>query len=134
MSRRTGYRALPPSIPHPSRARRFTSEEAASFQKRKLQEAPSLCAGHDRTIVWYAEGLGYIIEVRFTAHPAVYVKSLCTFTPTLGMDKIDGEFAQDVEEYVLQEALGYKGNRLSAYPTTSDVPVQQYLRARGYTQ
>jgi hypothetical protein len=131
---KTGYRAFPPTIVHPSRARRFTSSEFAAIQKTKMQDAPSSCPGHAGTTVWYVEREGYIIEIRFDAHSPVYIHSICTFTPTFGMDRIDGEFAQDVEEYVLHEVLGFQGQRLAAFPPSVDIPIEQYLRARGITK
>ena len=128
----TGYRAFPQFIPHPSRARRFSPAEFASVTKSKLQDVPSSCPGHAGTTVWYVEKLGYILEVRFDSHPPVYIHSICTFTPTHGMDMIDGEFAQDAEDYALHEVLGYESRRLSAFTADADVPTEEYLRIRGY--
>jgi hypothetical protein len=128
---KTGYRAFPPSIQHPSRARRYTASEFAAIRRTKMQDAPPSCPGHAGTTVWYVEREGYIIEVRFDSHPPVYAHSICTFTPTFGMDRIDGEFAQDVEEFVLYEVLGFQSQRLAAFPSSSDIPIEQYLRARG---
>jgi hypothetical protein len=127
-----GYRALPASIPHPSRARRFTPEEFASTEKKQMQDAPSTCAGHMGTTVWYVDGFGYIVEVRFDSHPSVYAHSICTFTPTFGIDRIDGEFAQDVEEFLLGEVLGVKSRRLEVFQKAAEVSTVQYLRVRGF--
>jgi hypothetical protein len=131
---KTGYRSLPPSIKHPSRARHYIVSEFAAAQKTKMQDAPPSCPGHVGTTVWYVEREGYIIEVRFDSHPPVYAHSICTFTPTLGMDRIDGEFAQDVEESVLHEVLGFQSHRLATFQSASDIPIEQYLRARGITK
>lgn len=130
---KTGYRAFPPSIVHPTRARRFTPAEFAAIQKIKMQDAPSSCPGHAGTTVWYVERDGYIIEVRFDSHSPVYINSICTFTPTFGMDRIDGEFAQDAEEFVLHEVLDFQSQRLAAFPASADIPTDQYLRTRGIT-
>ena len=127
----TGYRAFPETIIHPSRARRFSAEEFASLRKVKLQDAPPVCAGHAGTSVWYVEHTGYIIEIRFDSRQPVYIHSLCTFTPTLGMDKIDGEFAQDAEEYILHESLGFPAERLVVYGDSPAVPTADYLQRRG---
>ena len=131
---KTGYRALPKSIVHPSRARRFTPAEFAANQKTKMQDAPSACPGHAGTTVWYVEREGYIIEIRFDSHSPVYIHSISTFTPTFGMDRIDGAFASDAEEWVLHEVLGFQCQRLSAFPPSADIPIDQYLRARGFTK
>jgi hypothetical protein len=133
-SKRTGYRAFPQSIIHPSRAHRYAREEFAAVQKTRMQDAPSVCPGHAGTTVWYVERQGYIVEVRFDSHSPVYIHSICTFTPTFGMDRIDGEFAQDVEEFVLQEVLGFQSKRLSTFDPASDIPVDKYLRAKGFTK
>ena len=97
-----------------------------------MQTAPPSCPGHTGTTVWYVERAGYIIELSFDAHPSVYAHSICTFTPTLGMDRLDGEFAQDVEDFILQEVLGVERPRLAVFPPGSDVPIKPYLRARGF--
>ena len=127
----TGYRAFPETIIHPSHARRFSAEEFASLQKVKLQDAPPACAGHGGTSIWYVEQTGYIVEIRFDSRQPVYIHSLCTFTPTMGMDKIDGEFAQDAEEYILHESLGFPTERLVVYGDSPAVPTADYLRRRG---
>jgi hypothetical protein len=72
---KTGYRAFPPTVAHPSRARRFTPDEFAAIQKSKMQDAPSSCPGHAGSTVWYVEREGYIIEVRFDSHSPVYTGS-----------------------------------------------------------
>lgn len=61
----------------------------------------------------------------------VYKHSICTFTPTFGMDRIDGEFAQDVEEFVLNEVLDFQSHRMELFQIASEIPVGLYLRARG---
>ena len=131
---KTGSRAFPKFIVHPARARRYTPDEFTSTQKSKMQNAPSSCPGHVGTTIWYVERQGYIVEVRFDSHPPVYIHSICTFTPTFGMDMIDGAFAQDAEEFVLHEVLGFQTQRLSAFPPSADIPIEQYLRARGFTK
>jgi len=129
----TGYRAFPEFIAHPAQARRFTPEEFASTHKTKVQDAPSACAGHAGTVIWYVEAIGYILEIRFDSHPSTYVHSICTFSPRFGMDMIDGEFAQDVEAWALREILGYESPRLATLPA-GEIPIEQYLRLRGYAK
>jgi hypothetical protein len=133
-----GYRAFPEMFPHPARARRFTAEEFAAKQKQKMQAAPSVCAGHESTTIWYVAGTPaerfYIVEIRFSAHPPVYIQSICTFTPTMGMDRVDGELAQDAEEIVMQEVLGRQTRRLEAFPPSADIPSTPYLRNRGFAK
>jgi hypothetical protein len=122
----TGYRAFPEFITHPAHARRFTPEEF-------VQDAPSACAGHAGTVIWYVEAMSYILEIRFDSHRSAYVHSICTFTPRFGMDVIDGEFAQDVEAWALREMLGYESPRLETLPA-GEIHIQQYLRLRGYAK
>ena len=129
-----GHRAFPATILHPSRARRFTPDEFAAIQKTKMQDAPSAHPGHTGTTIWYVEREGYIVEVRFDSRPSIYIHSICTFTPSFGMDRIDGEFAQDAEELLLHEVLGFESHRLDAFPASSDIPTDQYFKTKGFTQ
>ena len=82
--------------------------------------------------MWYAESVGYILEVVFSSHPPVNIHSICTFTPTFGMDGIDGEFAQDTEDYVLHEVLGYPRDRIASLPESDEIPIEPYLRRKGF--
>jgi hypothetical protein len=135
---KTGCRAFPQAFPHPARARRFNAEEFAALPKQKLQTAPSSCSGHESTTVWYVAGTPadrfYVVEVRFSQHPPVCIQSICTFTPTMGMDMVDGALAQDAEELVLQEVLGQQTHRLDLFPPTTDIPSLPYLRSRGFAK
>jgi hypothetical protein len=135
-TQKTGYRSFPDTFPHPARVRRFTAEEFAAKPKQKMQAAPSACVGHESTTIWYVAGTPaerfYIVEVCFSKHPPVYIQSLCTFTPTMGMDRVDGELAQDAEELILQEVLGRQTRRLDAFPPSADIPALPYLRSRGF--
>lgn len=128
-----GYRAFPPVINHPSRSELVKKSEFDRTTKQKLEEAPSVCAGHKRTIIWYAHEENYIVQVQFDSKPDVFARSLCTFTPTMGMDQIDSEFAQDVEAYILKKELGCQSDRLDIFAGKELVEVREYLAARGYT-
>jgi len=131
-TQQTGHRAFPKTFPHPARARRFTADEFEAITKKKLHTASPSCSGHEGTTIWYAEAFGYVIEIRFTERPTIYVQSICTFTPTMGMDRVDGEIAQDVEEYILHEVLGFQTTRLDPFPAWRDIPSTEYLRNRGF--
>lgn len=96
------------SVTPPSNFRRFTQKEFDSLEKTKMQEAGSLCPGHKGTTIWYIDDRSYIVEVQFDVYPSVYAQSLCSFTPTFGMDSTDGALAQGVEELILHEVLGFK--------------------------
>ncbi len=129
----TGYRAFPPTINHPSQAAIVQKEQFEKLEKQKLEEAPSACAGHTGTVVWYADKDGCIIQIQFASKPDVFVRSLYTFTPTMGMDQIDGEFAQDVEAYILNKELGCQSDRLIIFDGRESIGIMDYLTARGYT-
>lgn len=129
-----GYRAFPETITNPSHARRYSPEEFVSLQKVKLLDTPSVCAGHSGTAMWYVEQIGYIVEIRFDSREPVYIHSICTYAPTMGIDEFDGQFAQDVEEYILHEMLGFPSERLAVYGDSVQVPITDYLRQRGYIQ
>jgi hypothetical protein len=127
----TGYRSLPPGIASPAMARVLSEQEFSNLHAQKLQDAPPACNGHEGTTIWYAKGAGYIVQVKLDGNRSVYAESICTFTPTFGMDKIDGLFAQDVEEYVLNQELSLKSERLAIFAGRASVPVAEYLRDRG---
>jgi hypothetical protein len=123
----TGYRALPVKIDSPKFNRIYTIEEFSSFNKTKMQEADSLTPNHIRTIFWYVEKVGYVIEVDLINGEQVFIHSICTFTPTFGMDRIDGMFAQDAEEYVLQMKLGFASHRMASFLNQDSVDINTYL-------
>jgi hypothetical protein len=133
-AQQTGHRAFPKTFLHPARARKFTADEFEAISKKKLQTAPSSCPGHESTTIRYAEAFGYIVEIRFANHKPIYARSICTFTPTMGMDRIDGELAQDVEEFVLQDVLGFKTKRLDAFPSWKDISSTEHLRSKGFVK
>lgn len=128
---KTGYRAFPPEIPHPRTAIYLTHDEFDRMAKQRLEQAPSACPGHTSTVVWYAKDKGYIIQVMMEGKAAVLATSICTFTPTMGMDQIDGLFAQDVEEFILHRDLGQPTQRLDVFQWRDSIPVEEYLRNRG---
>jgi hypothetical protein len=127
----SGHRAFPPEIANPTHSTFLTQDEFDGIEKQKLQEAPSACPGHAETVVWYAGQRGYIIQVSFDDKPDVFATSLCTFTPTFGMDQIDGLFAQDIEEFILQRELGHPTERLNVFEDRPSIPTETYLRSRG---
>ena len=127
----TGYRAFPPTIDHPRKAEVLSETAFTNLNAIKMQDAPSLCPGHEGTTVWYAGTNGYVIQIRIKGKKDIYARSICTFTPTMGMDKIDGVFAQDVEEYHIQKELGLKSTRLDAFNGNDSLSIEDYLRTRG---
>ncbi len=108
-SSKEGYRALPSKISHPISAKKYTKLEVADIDKIEMQIVGSTTKGHKKTTVWYSPKIlkSYLLQIEFTSHPTVYVQSITTYTPTLGMDKIDGAFAEDVEAQVIYDVLGY---------------------------
>ena len=127
----TGYRALPGEVPHPSTAHVITPEQFDALKKERMQEAPSMYAGHRGTVIWYNETEGYIVQVRLRDKPDVFVLSVCTFTPTMGMDMFDGMLAQDIEEYVLLKELERPTSRLDVFGDKKTIGIHEYLAARG---
>ena len=133
MSQQTaGYRSFPEKFPHPARARRYSAAEFSALEKQEMQTAPGCCKGHESTTIWYT-GHSYVVEVQFSAHAPSYIESICTFTPTMGMDMIDGNLAQDAEEFVLQQVLSRPTQRLMHYGL-SGIPALEYLKLRGFAK
>ncbi len=52
----------------------------------------------------------------------------------MGMDSIDGSFAEDIEAYFLKQKLDYKAERLAIFSGKESVDINDYLKARGFTK
>ena len=133
MTRATGYRALPWVIQRPSDAVLITKEKFDDAQKRHLQTVAGEVVGHRLTEVWYAAAPAsmYLLRMSFDGQRDVFATSICTFTPSQGMDSIDGCFAEDVEAFVLEKVLGVHDTRLDILEPTGQVEVRLYLKERG---
>ena len=132
-----GYRAFPKYISNPYKAKIISEGEFNKLDKIKMKEAASICDGHKKTIVWYSEtALTYILEIQFNDKPTIYAFSICTFTPNaaIGMDRVDGEFAQDVEEYIISKELNFVFSRLNIFEGKDKVDIGEYFKKRGLFQ
>ena len=134
MNNEEGYRAFPSEIINPKKVEYISKEDFDKISKQQMQEAPSVCAGHKGTTIWYIENEGFIIQVQFDNKPDVYAPSICTVTPTFGMDMIDGMFAQDIEECILYRELGRPTDRLDIFNEEDSVSMDTYLRDRGVVE
>jgi hypothetical protein len=128
---KNGYRALPATIEHPRKAEIVSFEEFDKLDKVKMQVAPSMCKNHLETVIWYAQSFGYVVQIKTQDQQDKLIRSICTFTPTFGMDSIDGAFAQDIEEYVLNKDLGLITQRLDVFGSSDAIDVEKYLQSRG---
>ena len=128
----TGYRAFPPEIENPAKAKTINKLKFKLLKATKMQEVPPVCKGHDGTIIWYVDKKGYFLEIKFTDYPTVYAESICTFTPTFGMDQIDGAFAEEVEAYYLKQKLKFESDRLNIFKSKDTVKIEPYLKDRGF--
>lgn len=127
-----GYRAFPETIQHPRKATVLSSVQFQSLEKSQMQSAGSVCPGHLGTVAWYvSDPRKYIVDVHLEPDRHVYVESICTITPSFGMDAVDGMFVQDIEEFVLAQNLGFETSRLVVYGDEPDIPVTDYLNDRG---
>lgn len=131
---KAGYRAFPKYLKSPAQSKRLSEQEFNNISDKKfMSEVKGACDGHKKTIVYFSKSVRtYILEIQFDSKPTIYVLSLCTFTPTMGMDMIDGEFAQDAEEYVLSKELGMRSKRLEIYGDKNEIETNDYLTKRGY--
>ena len=128
----TGYRALPKSIKCPCCDQYISSDEFESIDSKILmQEAPSCHEGHLSTEVWYAESRGYILKILFSDGAIKFILSMCTFTPTMGMDSIDGLFASDAEEFAIQDYLGVRSPRMDIFKNNIEIATDVYLSNYG---
>ena len=130
-----GYRAFP-NFPNPRSLRRLSAEDFAMLQKSEMQQSPSIAPGHRSSTVWYVggdENRYFVLQVDLEKHPSVMLETLCTFTPTMGIDAVDGMLIEDAEHRVLNETLGYSTSRLDIYGSAAEVDPFKYLTSRGVT-
>ena len=131
-----GYRALPETIKHPKFAETLSEDIFNSYtNKKKLQDALPLLENYLGTEVWYSEDAlykGYILRIKLKDEPDIFVKSICTFTPSFGMDSIDGSFAEDIEEYLISKKYNVSFSRLEIFNNKEEVAIMDYLKARGF--
>jgi len=127
-----GYRAFPSKVPHPREARLLGEEEFKSLDKLEIESAVSVCEGHLGSTIWYVKEIpGFIVDVHIVPDRHFYVESICTHKPTFGMDVVDGMFAQDVEEYILSQSLGFETDRLAVYGDMPSISTMEYVAERG---
>jgi hypothetical protein len=131
----TGYRAFP-KFPNPRSLRRLGFEEFETLQKTEMQRSPGIVTGHRGSTVWYVprgEGGYFVLQVEFDDQLPSLVETICTFTPTWGIDAVDGMLIEDAEHLALNEKLGFASSRLDVYGSAPEVDPIEYLRARGAT-
>jgi len=124
------YRDFPAVIKSPITNQVISREEYEKMGKSKMQEAPSVLPGHKSTTIWYAGKEGYLVQIVFDEKPDVYVRTICTIIPEFGMDSFDGMLAQDAEEFILHNVLGYETERLKVFGDREEVDIQTYLKSR----
>lgn len=128
----TCYRSFPAIVAHPRCAEEVSAEEFAQVEKLQIQDAPSIYPGHLKTVIWYIKSeLQYIIQVQLEGRADVLQRSICTYTPTLGMDSFDGLLAEDIEAFVLHKFLGFPAERIAVFGDTDDISIELYLAAHG---
>jgi hypothetical protein len=131
----TGYRAFP-KFQNPRSLRRLAPEELEPLEKTEMQRSPGIVPGHSGSTVWYVrrgEGGYFVLQVELDGQPPVLVETICTFTPTWGIDAVDGMLIEDAEHLVLNEKLGVATSRLDVYGSAADVDPVAYLRTRSAT-
>jgi hypothetical protein len=138
---KVGYRVLPAVIEHPRKAVHLTKSEFEALpKKQKLHSAPSLAKGHAGTDLWYIGSRPdhfYVVQLKFTPRlfipkPDIYVKSICTFTPTFGADVIDSHLCMIIEEYSLYLELQTPIKRLKLFGSKDEISMLDLLRAIGF--
>ncbi len=124
------FRIIPLTIKRPSIDQIISREDFDKLEKQKVQSAPPAFKGHAGTTIWYSPKF-FIVQVSLENQPDVYAKSVCTFEPKFGMDRIDGIFAQDIEELIFGEKIGFKTKRLDVFGINNEVDAFTYLTANG---
>ena len=126
------HRDFPPSFWHPKfRHQPSSAEFAALAGLQLLEEYRPICPGHVLTKVHYdgkPARKRFIVEVALEQGP-FFIETLCTYTPALGIDALDGNLIRDAEEWILVRELKLKPRRLKLiFGAQEKLSCEDYLR------
>lgn len=130
---KTFYKVVPEKVPNPRNYRRMGAEDFEKAKKSKVEEGDSVCENHLGTEIWFSEN-EYIVRVKIIENSNtrdVFIVTPCTHEPTFGMDTLDGAFAQDAEEYILKEYVGFDTRRITLFEGSEDIGILDYIKNRG---
>jgi len=107
--------------------------------KQKLISTPGLVKGHSGTDLWYMRQRPdhyYVLHIKLSGGLLqtgrdIFVRSICTWTPTLGIDAFDQCLVIDIEDAVLLNAAKRPAPRLAIFNQNSRLGIIDYMIARG---
>lgn len=137
---RVTKRFLPTPITRPDPAAQHI--DRAEFERetrRKIFTGQSLIRGHNNTTLWYMRQRPdhyYVLHIKLgygllKRGRDILVKSLCTWTPSQGIDALDNCLVQDIEDAVLLQELQRPAPRLDIFNESESLDVIGYMTLRG---
>lgn len=134
------YRLMPAVVEKPDPAK--LRLERAAFEReprQKLIGTPGLMNGHRGTDLWYMRQRPdhyYVLHIRldgglFRRGRDIFARSICTWTPSQGIDAFDQCLAIDIEDAVLLGELNRPAPRLAIFDDKPAMSVIDYMIARG---
>ncbi len=130
-SGRIAPRDFPPYFLHPSLNEQLTQSEFDALSTRRLEEQRGICPGHKLTVTHVTDGekeRRYIVEV-VLEKGRFFIEAPCTFTPSMGLDVLDGNLVNDAEEWILVQELKLRPRRLRhIFGHEHRLPYKDYIR------
>ncbi len=130
-SSRIAHRDFPPYFLHPRANEQLTAEAFEAIPTREMEQHESIGLGHVLTKVHLAQAPAerrFILEVVLNKG-RFFIESLCTYTPAMGMDLLDGNLVLDAEEWILIQELKMKPRRLGLIFGANDrIPTKEYIQ------
>jgi hypothetical protein len=124
-------RNFPNYFLHPSYHEQPTRETFDATPKRRMEILESIAKGHLESIVYLTQlpaERTFIVEV-VLEKGRFFIESPCTFTPSLGIDALDGNLIHDAEEWILMQQLNMKPRRLTrTFGNNDRRPYEDYIK------
>lgn len=134
------HRRLPATIERPNPETQQIERTAFDREtKRKVISSRGMFKGHSGTDLWYMRerpdhyyvlhiklGYGFLRKGR-----DIFARSICTWTPSQGIDAFDQCLAMDIEDAVLLKELQRPAPRLDIFGQRSELKLIDYMIARG---
>lgn len=134
------HRRLPAVIEQPDpAAQRIEPAEFDRETKRKLNRNRGLAKGHSGTDLWYMRERPdhyYVLHIKLgysllRKGRDIFVRSICTWTPSQGIDAFDLCLVSDIEEAVLLDEINRPAPRLAVFNGKPQLGILDYMIVRG---
>ncbi len=134
------HRLMPAVVEKPDPAKQRIERAAFDRETRqKLASIPGLMKGHAGTDLWYMRQRPdhyYVLHIRLEGGLLrrgrdIFVRSICTWTPSLGIDAFDQCLVIDIEDAVLLDEINRPAPRLAIFDENPTMSVIDYMIGRG---